>query len=64
MQAVRTTQPYRRGDRKGSDALAAMMRGAPSFLPNPMDVERAFQRGHPLLALLRPSSVKAPTIRR
>jgi hypothetical protein len=43
-------QPYRRIDRQQGPTLTAMLRGAPMFLPNPMDVRRQAQkkrrRGH------------------
>jgi hypothetical protein len=41
MHPTRRTQPHRRDTgRVPSSALAAMLRGAPAFLPNPMDVQR------------------------
>lgn len=37
---TRTTQPHRKGPREPTDALAAMLKGSPAYLPNPKDVER------------------------
>jgi hypothetical protein len=39
-------QPYRRGDRQPGPTLTAMLKGAPVFLPNPMDIKRQAQRRH------------------
>lgn len=39
---TRRTQPYRRGKRKPGHTLTAMLKGAPWFLPNPMDQQRRF----------------------
>ena len=41
----RTTQPYRDStQRPQTPQLAAMLRGAPMFGPNPMDHQRRMQR--------------------
>lgn len=37
-------QPYARGARQPGPPLAAMLRGAPMFLPNPMDARRQVQK--------------------
>jgi hypothetical protein len=44
-------------------ALAAMLRGAPTFLPNPMDVQRRTLAAAPTLAQLL-ASAGASTLRR
>jgi hypothetical protein len=41
MKMTRRTQPYRRRRRHPGASLTAMLRGAPFFLPNPMDAQRA-----------------------
>lgn len=44
---TRRAQPYRRhkGRPKGP-TLTAMLKGAPTFLPNPMDARRRFVKRH------------------
>jgi hypothetical protein len=37
-------QPYRRHGREPGPTLTAMLRGAPVFLPNPMDAKRKAQK--------------------
>jgi hypothetical protein len=37
-------QPYKRGARQPGAALSAMLRGKPTYLPNPQDVKRKAQR--------------------
>jgi len=45
-QATRATQPYRRGTglRLPGPTLDAMLKGAPTYLPHPMSVQRALER--------------------
>lgn len=51
MQPTRATQPFRRDTgREPGPALAAMLRGAPAFLPNPMDVQRRTMKAQTYLA--------------
>lgn len=52
----RPTQPYRpQGGRPPGMALEMMLRGAPAFLANPMDLKRRTQKGVGLAQLmLRP----------
>lgn len=38
------TQPYRKHKREPGQTLTAMLRGAPFFLPNPMDLRRQAQK--------------------
>lgn len=38
------TQPYRKFGRQPGLTLDAMLKGAPTFLPNPMDLKRRAQR--------------------
>jgi hypothetical protein len=38
------TQPYRRRARQPGPTLDAMLKGAPAFLPNPMDYKRRAQK--------------------
>lgn len=46
MQPTRKTQPYRdTGSRGPGPTLDAMTKGAPAFLPNPMDYQRMGQKG-------------------
>lgn len=33
-------QPFKRGPRRPGSALSAMLRGKPTYLPNPQDVVR------------------------
>jgi hypothetical protein len=39
---TRRAQPYRRKTRPQGPTLSAMLKGAPAFLPNPMDQHRKF----------------------
>lgn len=57
-------QPYRKGPRQPSAALAAMLAGRPVGMMNPMDVQRGFTKGRSLADLLRESSAQRPSIRR
>jgi hypothetical protein len=42
---TRRSQPYRKRRRQGNGpTLSAMLKGAPQFLPNPMDLKRRTQR--------------------
>lgn len=41
---TRRSQPYRRRKRQNGPTLSAMLKGAPTFLPNPMDLRRRAQR--------------------
>jgi hypothetical protein len=42
---TRRAQPYRKRRRQGNGpTLSAMLKGAPAFLPNPMDQKRRMQR--------------------
>lgn len=42
---TRRSQPYRKRRRQGNGpTLSAMLKGAPQFLPNPMDLKRRMQR--------------------
>lgn len=41
---TRRAQPYRRRRRQTGPTLSAMLKGAPFFLPNPMDMKRRMQR--------------------
>jgi hypothetical protein len=45
---TRRAQPYRRHHRgrQRGPTLTAMLKGAPAFLPNPMDAKRAFIKRH------------------
>lgn len=64
MQPTRRTQPHRRdAGRAPSMGLAAMLRGAPTFLPNPMDVHRRTLAAAPTLADLLASAGRS-TLRR
>lgn len=38
------TQPYRRHQRQPGQTLSAMLKGAPFYLPNPMDLKRQAQK--------------------
>jgi hypothetical protein len=38
------SQPYKRGARQPGSALSAMLRGKPTYLPNPQDAKRKAQR--------------------
>jgi hypothetical protein len=61
---ARRTQPHRSNTgRQPSLALAAMLRGAPTFLPNPMDVRRRSLGAQTSLADLL-ASVGRSTLRR
>lgn len=40
------TQPYRRRRRHPGPTLTAMLRGRPTYLPNPMDLTRLAQKRH------------------
>jgi len=40
MKSTRRSQPYRKGARHPGAALTAMLRGKPTFLPNPQDASR------------------------
>lgn len=62
--ASRRTQPHREGSpREPTLALAAMLRGQPAFLPNPIDVKRRSMRAQGGLADLL-LSARASTLRR
>lgn len=37
-------QPYRKGARQPGAALSAMLRGSPTYLPNPADLRRRSQK--------------------
>jgi hypothetical protein len=64
MQPTRATQPHRKNTgRVPSPALAAMLRGAPAFLPNPMDVNRRTMSTQNFLAGLLASAGRS-TLRR
>jgi hypothetical protein len=41
---TRRSQPYRNMTRPQGPTLTAMLKGAPTFLPNPMDQQRAFRK--------------------
>ena len=41
MKMTRRAQPYRKRRRHPGPPLSAMLKGAPFFLPNPMDAQRA-----------------------
>jgi hypothetical protein len=44
---TRRAQPYRRRKaRQNGPTLSAMLKGAPTFLPNPMDARRRFVKRH------------------
>lgn len=44
---TRRAQPYRRKKgRANGPTLTAMLKGAPTFLPNPMDARRRFVKRH------------------
>jgi hypothetical protein len=63
MQPTRATQPHRRlTGREPSLALAAMLRGRPFFLGNPMDVQRRTVGGSTLADVLL--SARRSTLRR
>lgn len=64
MQPTRATQPHRRDTgREPGVALAAMLRGSPMFLPNPMDVQRRTMGSQRTLAELL-ASAGGSTLRR
>jgi hypothetical protein len=47
LKMTRRAQPYRRKrGRQMGPSLSAQLKGAPFFLPNPMDTKRRFQKRH------------------